>query len=74
LANLISAGVCAILFLRFERAAAASKRHPGAGQRLDPANSDPLGPLTWFDDSEDDDWVADWWPADYVRPDTLSAT
>lgn len=48
------------------------RRHPEAAERLDPANPDPLGPLTWFDDDADDDdsddGEADWWPPDYVRP------
>jgi len=42
------------------------RRHPAAAERLDPSNPDPLGPLTWFDDDEED-WAADWWPPDYVR-------
>jgi len=43
------------------------RRHPGAEGRLSPGNPDPLGPLIWFDD-EEEDWSVDWWPPDYVRP------
>lgn len=44
------------------------RRHPEARDRLDPHNEDPLGPLAWFS-ADDEDWEADWWPADYVRTD-----
>jgi hypothetical protein len=44
------------------------RRNPEEVDRLDPANPNPLGPLTWFDDDDDsEDWAADWWPPDYVR-------
>jgi hypothetical protein len=45
------------------------QRHPEAADRLDPSNPDPLGPLMWFDDDDQDDWEADWWPPDYARTD-----
>jgi len=40
------------------------RRNPQAADRL--SNPDPLGPLMWFDDG-DEDWEAEWWPPDYVR-------
>jgi hypothetical protein len=42
------------------------RRHPEAADHLSSSDPDPLGPLTWFDD-EDDDWAADWWPPDFPR-------
>ncbi len=42
------------------------QRNPEASDRLSSSNPDPRGPLTWFD-NEDDDWETDWWPPDYVR-------
>lgn len=47
------------------------KRNPQAANRLDstqePDDGIP-GPLSWFDTSDDEeDWQADWWPADYPR-------
>lgn len=49
------------------------RRYPEARDGLDPDNADPLGPLTWFEPEADDDedWAADWWPADYVRADRV---
>jgi len=44
------------------------QRHPEVYAQLDSSDPDPLRPLAWFDDDEDDDWAADWWPPDYVRP------
>jgi hypothetical protein len=44
------------------------RRNPEEVARLSGADSDGFGPLTWFDDSDDEDWEADWWPPDYARP------
>jgi hypothetical protein len=42
-------------------------RDPDMRSFLDGTEVREPGPLVWFDDS-DEDWDADWWPPDYVRP------
>ncbi|TAL80726.1 MAG: hypothetical protein EPN75_06485 [Beijerinckiaceae bacterium] len=41
------------------------RRNPRAAARLDGSDTHPLGSLTWFDDNDDDDWAADWWPPNF---------
>jgi hypothetical protein len=41
------------------------RRNPEASDAL--SGHDPLGPLMWFDNDDDEDWSKDWWPPDYAR-------
>ncbi|MGO4837619.1 hypothetical protein AB4144_35790, partial [Rhizobiaceae sp. 2RAB30] len=45
------------------------RNQPRLAEMLDPEQQGPFGRLTWFDEDDDEDWMADWWPPDYVRPD-----
>lgn len=42
------------------------RRHPEESDRLDGSRVSPLGPMTWFDNDEED-WTADWWPPGYMQ-------
>ncbi|MFG1376892.1 hypothetical protein [Xanthobacter autotrophicus] len=41
------------------------KRHPEMVDFLNGKDRGMPGPLVWFDNSDDDDWEADWWPPDF---------
>jgi len=43
------------------------RSHPEAVPVLDGTDCRSPGPLVWFEDSDDDDWTADWWPSDYLQ-------
>lgn len=43
------------------------KRHPEMVDFLEGEDRGKPGPLVWFDDSDDDDWQADWWPEDFGK-------
>lgn len=45
------------------------RNRPGLADMWGLEERDPLGPMVWFDEDDAEDWVADWWPPDYVRPD-----
>jgi len=44
------------------------RRDPERSEQLQPSQGDGLRPLIWFDEEDDAEWEADWWPPDYPRP------